>query len=211
MTTLGKGGAPPAINRVIGTGHDGNLITALERIPELMRAGMYLEGAAEASGVKKNTVYTWLRHGANAFNRRYTAEQMGRECVLTEHELDCIRFNDLVTKASADYELECNLILGQLMRGGMKTVKTTVKRGPRKPNGDPGDIIEESTVTDVLPPNSVVLMWRMTRRWPDRYGHKIEVTDGKHGPELGEADVAEQLINSIEEFLGSNQDDVDTY
>lgn len=199
-------GRPSSLGKIIYE-IDGRLITAKERIPELMRAGMFLEPASSCAGVFPSTVHDWLRVGALAFNQKHTAEQLDMPLSLTPHQQACMEFNEAVTRSVAEYELECTIIQGQLIRGGLKTTKTTVKRGPPKlVNGksQPGDIIEESTVTEVLAPNPTVLAWRMTRRWPDRYGNRLTL-DGATDGQVTDEDAAEQLIGSIEEFLGADQ------
>lgn len=200
-TTLGR---PTSLDKIIGK-VDGQLVTARDLIPDLIRKGNYLETAAARAGVRKTTVHAWLRTGAQAFNRQHTANQLEMPCSLTPMEKACIAFLDAVALAEAEYEVEANDTLGLLANGGIKTVKTTVKRGPRAEDGSEGPILEETTVTEYLAPDKQVLEWRMTRRFPEKYGNKIEVTDGGKGADLGDGDVAEQLIGSIEEFLGAGQ------
>lgn len=191
-------GQPPAYSRIIGR-VDGELVTAGQRIPELLRAGMYLEPAAAAAGVQKNAVYTWLKTGAMAFNRRHTAEQLGRTLELTPHEQACLEFNDAVVMAEASWETEQNVLLGQLSRGGLKKTTETATYDRD------GNLVDRQVKTEILPPNPQVIEWRLTRRFGERYGNKIEVSAPDRGEHLTDVDVAGQLIDSVEEFLGAGR------
>lgn len=179
---------------------DGKTTTALERIPELIRVGMYLEPACGAAGIRPHAAYEWLRDGALASNQKHTAEQLGIACELTPYQEACIRFNHAVIHAETSWEVEQNVLLGQLARGGLQTTRTTVK------TDKDGAIIETSTVTEILPPDAKVIEWRLTRRFVERYGHRIEVSAGDRGEHLTDVDVAEQLIGSVEEFLGAGRE-----
>ena len=57
-----------------------------EQIVNLVRAGNYVETAANASGVSKNTIYDWMRKGARG-DKRYTT------------------FSDAINKAMAQSEM----------------------------------------------------------------------------------------------------------
>lgn len=149
---------------------DGQPIDATDRIIASLKAGDYLETAAAAAGIKKPTLYDWLRRGANATAATARAEALGKPAPkLSDLEKRCIQFSDAVAAATAEWHQRSLVTLEGLARGGHQSTTTTVKRNAE------GDVIETTTKTETLPPNAQVLMWRLTRRFPDKYAQRIDV------------------------------------
>lgn len=192
------GGRPSKIDAVIGTrpGENGGPdveITVADRIVELLVAGNYLEGAAAGAGVHKDTVYHWLKTGAQV-KLRAGAGSID-DIVASEFERRCAEFSDAVAEAEGRYESSANLTLERLARGGVPLVTETVERGPapvHPQTGGPtydsdgrevlGPILKSSTRSSSTLPDAQVIEWRLTRRFRQRYAERVELTGAEGGP-----------------------------
>lgn len=165
------GGRPSAMNKIVAT-IDGRDITAAEQIVASIRAGNYVETAAAAAGVHKDTLYEWLRVGANA--RVKPTHGKGAR---TAHERRCIEFSDAVAAAVAASESEAVARLEQIARGGIAVKVETVKVDGT------GNVLEHTTRTEQTLPDARVLEWRLERRFSKRWGQKasLELTGADGG------------------------------
>lgn len=154
-------GRPSAIDQVVGYEPDGTAITAAERIIADLRIGSYLETAAAHAGVTRETVYAWMRTGAKAYARQARGEE-----ITDGYELQAMSFSDAVGEATAEWEIRTTTLLEQLQRGGLKTTTITTKLDAA------GTVIERSEKTETLAPDVRVLLWRMERRYPERYAKR---------------------------------------
>lgn len=113
-----------------------------------LRIGCYIEEAAAACGVSKQTIYAWQKAGALARSRADTGD-----ATLTDHDQDCINFLDAVEQAQEDWYAEANRSLHEF------------------------SVDETGRLTK---DGAAVLMWRMERKNPARYGRRapIEVNVG---------------------------------
>lgn len=173
-------GRPPELDTIVGTDpRDQSPITVGTRIVGLVRSGMYVEAAAAASGVTKATVYTWLRMGARAESRVMAAWALvqGTDAEplidLTEHEMNCIEFANAFYEAETSWEASQLLTLESIARGGLTTTKVVERRDAQ------GATLEVVTTTETLPPNLQAIIWRLSRRFPSRYGAKVTVERGQ--------------------------------
>jgi transposase len=182
----GPGGRPTKIDQPVGTLPDGTTVTAADRVVDYLRAGNYLEAASAAAGVHRETVYGWLRIGADVHARLALADARGnRPPKLAAHEERCREFSDAVDRARAEWEVRANMTLEQLARGGLETRNTTVKYqtvldAAGNPvvdaDGNPRRIeVERSERVEVLAPNPQVIEWRLAHAFPDRYGNRLDV------------------------------------
>lgn len=172
-------GRPTKINQPVATrdNPDGTTttITVADRIVERLTVGAYMEEAASSAGVHKDTVYEWLKIGANARARIIAGTVTPSK--LTTHERRCLDFSDAVDQATGEWAMRSLTALEQHARGGLKSTTVTEKVDAR------GRVMERTTKTEELLPNPAVIQWRLERRFPDRYGRqRVEVS----GPE-GEA------------------------
>ena len=166
-------GRPPAIDKVVA--HvDGRPVTAAQQIVQAVAAGNYMETAAAAAGITKETLYEWLRVGAKAHQKD------GR---LSRHEQACADFSDAIAQALAQSEATDVTRLAQLAAGGLQvrtvTEKANVIQGPA---GEQVQMVERTTKTETLAPNASVVMWRLERRFGKRWGRKQEITGAEGGP-----------------------------
>lgn len=102
MSRRGRG-QPSKIDRVVAFIEvDGARVpvTAAERIVQLLAGGNYMETAAAAAGVSKESIYEWLRVGATAAAKQHQGLQ------LTAHDRRCLHFSDAVTTAQAQAEVD---------------------------------------------------------------------------------------------------------
>lgn len=187
-----QGGAPSKIDQVVAT-RNGQPVTAAERIVEIIRIGGYFEQAAAAAGVSKVTAYSWLRTGADATRRQHLLP----DTELTDHEVRCQQFSLDVAMADAEWEAQANATLEQLARGGI--VQETVTE---KVDAD-GKLIERSTKRSTTLPSERVIMWRLERKHPDRYGHRVDVTSGGQAFGVDQSTRAAELAEQAGEVLAS--------
>jgi transposase len=102
MSRRGRG-QPSKIDQVVAfTEVDGAQVPvrAGEKVVQLLAGGNYLETAAAAAGVSKESVYEWLRVGAAA------ATKVHQGAPLTAHDRRCLHFSDAVTAAQAQAEVD---------------------------------------------------------------------------------------------------------
>lgn len=201
-------GRPTKIDQVvayIGRGDDRRGVTAADRIVESLRMGDYFETAAAAAGVTKETAYHWLRTGADANAQLNRANLHGRKPPrLTKFQDQCRSFSDAVAAATAEWHASALTTLELLGRGGMKVTKVSERTEVvRQPDGSTVEqVVERRTTTETLAPNAAVLMWRLTRRFPDRYGHRVELVPGNDlvVDPLDDPDLAGSLADQLAEF-----------
>lgn len=167
-----------------------------------MRAGSYFEPACNAAGVSKETGYQWQRV-AGRTKLRARGEPLD-SIDTTAHERRCVAFSDAVAEAESSWEVGALAALQRLAQGGVTTTRTVTKRGPDLQNGDAGPILDITTTTETLLPNAQVLEWRLERRFPGRYGRRVELTGADGGPvalTIDEDDRVEALAETLEAYL----------
>lgn len=192
---------PPrsVIDRVVRHDPDGTPVTVFDHIVNALRNGAYFEQACSSAGIHKDTAYGWRKLAANL-----RAQNGGQPPTrgTTANEKRYLAFSVAVEEAEAAWEVDAIDLLGQLQRGGLTQVKTVVKRGPPPADGQAGPVLESVTTTERLAPNAHVLLWRLERRFPKRYGRRVEVTGEDGGPiELTLEERADTLATSLESFL----------
>lgn len=167
------GGRPPKLRQRIATNTDGDPVTVHDRIVSSLAAGNYIETAAALAGVSKQSVYEWLKVGAQAStdvtNRKTTLAK------LTQHQRDCIEFSDAVAEAQAQSEVRDVATLAQLARGGTAVTTKRVKKDAA------GNVVETVETVETLKPDPHVLTWRLERRFPDRWGRRTLEISGPDG------------------------------
>ncbi len=183
-------GRPSNIDSVIGHTRDGEPITVADRILAALRAGNYVEAAAGSAGITKTTVYEWLKIGAQAGMRTNSGKPGVK---VTAHEKRCMAFADAVREAEHGWEVDSNARLQQLAAGGVTTVTETVKV-----DAD-GKVLERTTKTEHHAPSAQVLEWRLTRRFPDRYSTRVEVS-GPAGEPVPVEVRARSLADALRDF-----------
>lgn len=177
-------GRPTKIDAVLEERRDGSKVTVADRIVEAIRAGNYVETAAALAGVDKTTFYDWLNTGANAVNKT------GK---LTVKEQHCIEFSHSVARAMAESEAEDVAGLAALARGITRVERVVVD--------ERGNELSRTVVAERILPDAKVLMWRLERRFGERWGrNRLELS----GPSGGPIDVsitdqqAEQLSDVLQ-------------
>lgn len=189
-------GRPTKFDDVIGqypTGHAraGQPITVEHRIVDMLTAGNYIETAAQAAGIDKVTLHEWLRTGAHAFTKISKGALVSD---LTEKERRCMVFSHSVHEAQAEAEARDVATLDQLAGGGRKIETVTVKVD--------GDTTTTTTRTEVTEPNPAVLMWRLERRFPDRWGRRRLEISGPDGEPIPIEARAKALADALREHQG---------
>jgi hypothetical protein len=179
------GGRPPKLQTIVATLDDGTKVTARDRIIQVLRLGGYVETAAATCGIDKTTIYEWLKVGAAANDAHH--RQGTPLSKLTTHQRNCMEFSNAVAQAQALAEVDDLATLAELGAGGKHVQVQTTKRDKD------GNVLEATTRTEVTQPNAAVLMWRLERRFPEKYGRrKVEIS----GPD-GEAIPVEARIPAL--------------
>lgn len=190
-------GQPSKIDAIVSHRDDGTPITVFDRIVSALRVGQYFEHATAQAGVSKETAYGWLRLAG-----RLKIEAKGQlvdVAAITAHEARCIEFSDAVAEAESSWEAGALATLERLARGGVKVTKTVTKRDGA---GDGAKVLEVTTTEEVLAPNAQVIEWRLTRRFPGRYGQRVEITGADGGPlVMSVEDRTDALASQFEAYL----------
>ena len=204
MATGNPTGRPSIIDQVIETRPDGRTITVADKITNLLRVGAYFERACSAAGVGKATAYGWLKVAARA-----NTELVGDPTYpLTDHQRKCISFADAVDVAEAEAEARWLMLLEVLANGS-------------DPNTDPpisiirewydrnGTLTRRQVIRERILPNAQVIMWRLARRFPERYmAGRLDGTP-TDAP-VPDAQAAQDIIDMLEEFMAQEQAAADT-
>lgn len=169
--TKSKGVRNPLILRPIAT-RDGEVMV-WDRVAEVLRVGGSLKDAAARSGVSTPSLHAWVRNGTRL---SAAVEAGGRlEESLTRSEAAEVRVARTVETATAEGKL---LLLGLLDRvsRGHETRVVTVKLDPH------GNEIERTERTEQHGPDAATIRWRLSRRFPDEWAGRLEVTGAGGGP-----------------------------
>ncbi len=203
------GGRPSAINRVVRfRERDGvrEPVTVFDAIVGSLRIGSYLETAAAQCDVDAQTIRGWLRIGAKVSTRSALESTPVDQLDLTDHERRCHEFSASVAQAEADYELAEQSTLHRLGRGGMTRSTSRVKTERRENADGAVEYIETERVvtTETLAPDPRVIMWRLTRRFPERYQH---THDGAGtDPFADDGEVTGDLVDELRSYLQGVED-----
>jgi len=189
------GGRPPAIDKILTHDREGNPVTVGEQIVRSIRAGNYFEQACESAGVGRTTGYRWLRQGALTLRKIETKSR----AKITANDRRYMEFWRAVTEADAVWEVGSVTLLEQLARGGLtKTVRTV------KYDKD-GNEVESTERIETLPPDPTVIMWRLERRHPDRYGRRVEVVESGLTDPLTRQDRVIGIAEQIEAWMEARE------
>lgn len=189
------GGRPSKLDAPI-VRPDGRTTTVSERIIDLLGTGMYLERAAAECQVAKSTIYGWLEVASQA----RVGAALGRR--LRKHELRCVQFSDAVAQAEARHEATALGVLERLGRGGIPVEKVTEKYERQLVVDQEGRtsydlvLIERRVTTEHTLPSVAALTWKLSRRYQERWGDRIEV----HGPDNADA---RALATELRTYLGA--------
>lgn len=163
----GNPGRTSEIGKVVRYDDDGQPVTVAQAIVEAVQVGFYMEPAIAATGVAKPTVYLWMKTAGLA---RLRAKGDTATAELTEHERACCDFLDALEAAKGMWEYGANCDLDRLGRGGIPTEVVTIKV-------DAEGKTETTTRTTATLPDAKVLMWRLERAVPSRYGQRIQIDE----------------------------------
>lgn len=192
-------GRPSALDRVIARNDNDEPITAEERILEDLQNGAYVETACANVGIHKDTYYGWRKIAAKV---RATHDGRIPTRGLTAHERRCCTFSDAVAAAEASFERDALARLASAARGGNVKTKTVIKRGPPVAGtGEAGPVLETTTTTERLPPDASVDEWRLERKYPRKYGRRVELVGDDERPIFSIEERTDQLADQLETFL----------
>jgi hypothetical protein len=149
---------------------DGSERTIGEALCDFVRLGHFLETACALCGVNASTVREWIRTGTRAALR---LDGGARRRDLSAHERRCADFSAAVVRALGEAEHRDLHRLALLAGGGLPQV-TTVEKVALDQDGQER-VVERTTRTTETLPDGATLRWRLERRFPDRWGRRIEV------------------------------------
>lgn len=141
-----------------------------EALIDLIRLGHFMETACAIVGINSDTAREWIRTGRRALERQQTG---ARRRDLTAHERRCSDFSVAVTQALGLAEDVDWRRLGALARGGIP-VETVVEVHELDDDGQERLVKRTVRRTSTLP-DGPTLRWRLERRFPDRWGRKVDV------------------------------------
>ena len=194
-------GRPTNLGQVVDT-HDGRPVTACEALVERLRGGAHREEAARSVGISKASLYDWIKRGALARGRAARGETVER----TERRF--IQFLDAVEEAEAQAQLTDWSRLGTLAAGGVVQVTTREKvEMVTDADGKTTErVIERVTTSDATLPSVAALTWRMERRWPHRFGRRVELTGAGGQPLIPKEDRIDALAAALEGYQAGVDD-----
>lgn len=168
---------------------DGSRETVGDAIASAIRAGNYVETAAKRIGVSKVTVYAWMQRGARA--RR---QAIRSETTVPPTERIFVDFLNSIEEAEAFSEAQDVALMASLARGGIVERTTTIE------TSDGREVKRTVKETHTLP-SERVLMWRLERRFPKRWGHAGSLDgSGDGAPLVPREDRAASLAAELRGF-----------
>lgn len=172
-------------------------VTVADRVVGSMYLHGYLEPAALAAGVTKETVYAWIR-AAGAARLRLAAEPATAENT-TEHERACIEFSDAVDAATARWTSRMLQLADRLAEGGIEfeEVHTETVNGQE---------VKKKVVVKKTQPDGAMIRWRLARRDPKKYGDRLALTDADGGPALSLDERGQALLELLKKFQEQDDD-----
>lgn len=190
------GGRPSNIDTIIGRDDNGRDVTVADRIVQLLRTGAYFEQACAVAGVHKETAYGWLRIAG----RLRIVHRGDLPAELGDHDRRCVEFSDAVLEAEATWEVVALGQLERLGRGGIDEEVTTEE------HDDAGKLTKKVTRKSVTLPDARVLMWRLERRFPSRYGRRDDDAPSGADRERSHSERVDDLVDVFEAYLAGRAD-----
>lgn len=188
-------GRPPKLDQVLRRHDDGRIETVADRIAAHVRAGGYIEEAAAAVNVSKQSVYEWLKIGART-QAHLAAGKPKRD--LSRHELRCAEFSDSVASCDAIATMTDVALTAKLAAGVERTIETV------KIDATTGTVLERTMRTESAVPDGAMVRWRLERRKPHQWGRlqRIEISGLEGGPiELEtDSDTRQRLTSMLDDI-----------
>jgi hypothetical protein len=185
---------PPDLDRVVRYRTDGTAVTASEHVLDRIRLGADFDDATAGADITRQTLWNWRRAGGNARAR----SAQGHD--LDDKEQRYAQFLDALERAEAETELSRLAVVTRAGEGGMVLTKKRVKAERQIVNGQPVMVVvEETTITETIPPQWTAAAWFLERRFPEKYRRRIEVDQADHGQSAEER--ARDLADSLRAYM----------
>jgi transposase len=141
-----------------------------EALCDFVRLGHFMATACALVGINSDTAREWIRTGRRAVDR---LDAGARRRDLSAHERRCSDFSVTVATALAEAEHRDVRRLAALAAGGLPQV-TVVEEHELDGDGQERLVKRTTRATETLP-DAAPLRWRLERRFPDRWGRRVEL------------------------------------
>lgn len=177
-----------------------------KKIETAVRAGSYLEAAAEAAGVGRSTLFRWLAT-ADAADAALNGQEDDHAPNTTNDPSAApyLEFRDSLRRARAENEVRTVALVGKAIQGGYVTKRTTKKYRDQVT----GQVVEE-IVEDVAPIDGKLGLEFLARSRPEQWGKarsEVTVSGPDGGPVHTEVHVVATLADRVQQLAIERADE----
>jgi hypothetical protein len=173
--------------------------TIADFIIEAMATGASVDDCANAAGVDRSSLHTWLKLGARTRTALARGELGWPDDPDAEkpppdtHALRCMRFSDSVEKARAEWLLRLETLLDARAQPLTKVIETvTVDKD--------GNETDRTTRTEYLGPDMATIRWRAERHPASRHRYGARQALELSGPDGGDIPIAQTAANLLDQI-----------
>lgn len=197
-------GRPSKIDQIHCVDPDGTKVLIWQAVVAQLAVQPFIEVAAGACGISKDTIYEWLKRGAHAMQ---LAAKDGKP--IPKAEQVYAEFSDAAYRAQHQLNSQNMELIHRLAEGGLKVETVTVEV-----DGD-GNEVKRTTKTETTLPDLKALTWTQEHAFPALYGRvRVEVSGPEGEPipvEIRTAQLLERLnaipVTAVEQKeLGEGSD-----
>lgn len=193
----GAGRRPTDLHAVVGKRRSGEDVTLIDRVVETLEIGGFHSDAAARVGFRVETLREWLAVGARAQVAIFAGTT--RASALTVHERQCVELYERTERAVAEARATMFALVQREVAGGRTRETITEKRIVVEGDDGPGILLQRTTRVEEAAPDTKLLTWWLSHRYPAELGTTIAVTGSDGGPVRVRAESPlEQIAEAIE-------------